>query len=273
MKENYTKRGFPMPPKRLRAKRARATIPEWSQKIATFRNVQNLSQSEFAKRLGASTMAVSRWERGIQKVPANIYIRLGNLAGDPLCWYFWGCAGLRTVDVMRVLPRARQRLQEDRFPTLRLVHAGGGKKKSSSSVDFVAVPLLPVHAGAPGDGGDKVVDLEQVRPEATLAAPVAWCPNPKSTMCLRVRGNSMSPLILDGYIIAVDTLDVRHDKLVGNIVVAWNVDKGLIVSRLIRFDHTDALISDQRQYESISLAPESKWRIIGKVLWWIGKAG
>jgi len=260
-----------MPPKRLRAKRAKAAVPESSQKIADFRTSLNLSQSEFAKRLGSSAMAVSRWERGIQEVPANIYIRLGNLAGDPLCWYFWGCAGLRTVDVMRVLPAARQRLQEDRLPNLRLVHAGG-KKKSSNTADFVAVPLLPVHAGTPDEAGDKVVDLEQVRPEATLAAPVDWCPNPKSTMCLRVKGNSMSPLILDGYIIAVDTLDVYHDKLLGHIVVAWNVDKGLIVSRLMRFDHTDALVSDRREYESISLASESNWRVIGKVLWWIGKA-
>jgi SOS-response transcriptional repressor LexA len=272
LKEEYVKGGFSMPPKRLRAKRARANLPEWSQKIATFRRALKLSQSEFAKRLGSSTMAVSRWERGIQKVPANVYVQLGNLAGDPLCWYFWGCAGLRTVDVMRVLPAARQRLQEDRLPKLRLVHAGG-KKKSSNTADFVAVPLLPVHAGTPDETGDKVVDLEQLQPEATLAAPVAWCPNPKSTMCLRVKGNSMSPLILDGYIIAVDTLDVHHDKLLGQIVVAWNVHKGLIVSRLIRFDHTDALVSDRREYESISLAPESKWRIIGKVLWWIGKAG
>ena len=83
----------------------------------------------------------------------------------------------------------------------------------------------------------------------------------------------MSPLILDGYVIAVDTHDVHHDKLAGQIVVAWNVAKGLIVSRLIRFDHTDVLVSDRREYESISLAPESQWRIIGKVLWWIGKAG
>ena len=260
-----------MNPKRLLPKRARTAAPESSQKIADFRISLNLSQSEFAKRLGASAMAVSRWERGIQEVPANVYIRLGNLAGDPLCWYFWGCAGLRTVDVMRVLPAARQRLQDDRLPNLRFVHAGG-KKMSSSTADFVAVPLLPVHAGAPGEAGDNVVDLEQVRPEATLAAPVEWCPNPKSTMCLRVKGNSMSPLILDGYIIAVDTLDVHHDKLVGHIVVAWNVERGLIVSRLIRFDHTDALISDRREYESISLAPESEWRIIGKVLWWIGRA-
>ena len=52
-------------------------------------------------------MSVSRWERGILEVPANIYIKLGNLAGDPLCWYFWGCAGLRSEDIMRVLPAAR----------------------------------------------------------------------------------------------------------------------------------------------------------------------
>jgi phage repressor protein C with HTH and peptisase S24 domain len=115
--------------------------------------------------------------------------------------------------------------------------------------------------------------LEQVQAESILAAPIAWCPNPKSMICLRVKGNSMSPLILDGYVIAVDTHDVHHEKLVGQIVVAWNVEMGLIVSRLIRFDYTDALVSDRREYESISLAPEARWRIIGKVLWWIGKAG
>lgn len=263
-------RGFLMPPKKLRVRQARARVPEWSQKISNFRNSLKLSQSEFGKRLGSSAMAVSRWERGIQEAPANIYVRLGNLAGDPLCWYFWGCAGLRTADVMRVLPAARHRLQETRFPNLRVVHAGGGKRVATA--DFVAIPLLPVHAGTPGEQGDNNVDLEQVRPEAMLAAPIGWCPNPKSTICLRVKGNSMSPLILDGYIIAVDTFDVQHDKLVGQIVVAWNVALGLIVSRLIRFDHTEALVSDRREYESISLAPESKWRIIGRVLWWTGRA-
>src|SRR6267142_4807744 len=143
------------------------------------------------------------------------------------------------------------------------------EKKSSTGADFVAVPLLPVQAGTADEAGDKVVDLEQVRAESILAAPTAWCPNPKSTICLRVKGNSMSPLILDGYVIAVDTHDVHHDKLVGQIVVAWNIARGLIVSRLIRFDHTDALVSDRREYESISLAPQSQWRIIGKVLLWI----
>jgi len=256
-------------PEKLKARRASDAVPEWSRKIADFRRNLKLSQSELGKRLGASTMAVSRWERGMQEAPANIYIQLGNLAGDPLCWYFWGCAGLSTADVTRVLPAARRRLHEDRFPILRVVRAGGRKKIPIA--DFVAVPLLPVHAGTPGEAGDKSADLEQVRPEAMLAAPIDWCPNPKSTVCLRVKGNSMSPLILDGYIIAIDTLDVNHDKLVGEIVLAWNAEKGFLVSRLIRFERTDLLVSDRREYESVSLAPESAWRIMGKVLWWTGK--
>src|SRR5690348_9380323 len=184
-----------MPPKKLRTRPTRATVPEWSQKVSTFRNRLKLSQSELGTRLGTSAMAVSRWERGIQDAPAHIYIQLGNLAGDPLCWYFWGRAGLRTADVMRVLPAARDRLQETRFSNLRVVHAGGRKKTTTG--DFVAIPLLPVHAGTPGEPGDNNVDLKQVRPEGMLATPIDWCPNPKFTICLRVKGNSMSPLILD----------------------------------------------------------------------------
>jgi phage repressor protein C with HTH and peptisase S24 domain len=84
----------------------------------------------------------------------------------------------------------------------------------------------------------------------------------------------MSPLILDGYIIAVDTSDISHDKLVGQIVVAWNAEeKRLLVSRLIRFDHTDALVSDQREYQTVLLSPKSRWRIVGRVLWWTGRPG
>jgi hypothetical protein len=82
----------------------------------------------------------------------------------------------------------------------------------------------------------------------------------------------MSPLILDDYIIAVDTSQARHDELINQIVVAQNLDKGLLVSRLIRFDHTDALISDQRENDSASLALGSGWPIVGKVLWWMGTA-
>jgi SOS-response transcriptional repressor LexA len=82
----------------------------------------------------------------------------------------------------------------------------------------------------------------------------------------------MSPLILDGYIVAVDTSEIENDSLGGQIVVASHREKGMVVSRLIRFDHTDALVSDQREYGSVPATPGSEWRILGKVLWWTGRA-
>jgi phage repressor protein C with HTH and peptisase S24 domain len=109
-------------------------------------------------------------------------------------------------------------------------------------------------------------------PEGLLAAPTSWCPHPAETVCLRVKGNSMSPLILDGYIIAVDTAEVRHEHVLGEIVVARHIEQGLLVSRLIRFDHMDVLVSDQREYASVSIARESDWKLVGKVLWWTGLA-
>jgi transcriptional regulator with XRE-family HTH domain len=249
------------------------TVPEWSARILAFRKTLNLSQTELGERLITSAMAVSRWERGQAEPTAAAYLRLGNLAGDPLCWDFWGRAGLNTSDIMRVLPAASHRLRQIRTANVQVVHAGAGAKRSPKPKDFVAIPLLPVHAATADEDTEEVTDLDQLKPEAIWAAPAEWCPHPSQTISLRVKGNSMSPLILDGYVIAVDTSDVSRDKLIGQIVVAWNGEKKrLLVSRFARFDHTDVLISDQREHQSISLSRHSKWRIMGRVLWWTGRA-
>ncbi|MGH9498830.1 MAG: XRE family transcriptional regulator [Terriglobales bacterium] len=245
---------------------------EWSRTIESLRRSLKLSQAELGKELETSAMAISRWERGEAEPPADAYIRLGKLAGDPLCWFFWGRAGLTTADVMNVMPKTRRRLLDNRIANVQVVHAGAGSEQQLDKDAFVAVPLLPVRAATPGEEGDPVTDLYQLKPEAMLAAPAGWCPNPAATICLRVKGNSMSPLILEGYIIAIDTSIVAHDELLGRIVVAWNIEKGLLVSRLIRFDHMDALVSDHREYHSVSLVTPSGWRVVGKVLWWTGLA-
>jgi transcriptional regulator with XRE-family HTH domain len=248
------------------------SVPEWSRKILAFRRARKLTQGGLSTELNTSAMAVSRWERGEAEPSAEAYIRLGHLAGDPLCWFFWGRAGLNTADLMRILPVARRRLRQRGIANVQIVHAGAGRVQTLKPTDFVAIPVLPVHAATPGEDPEEVADLDQLKPEATWAAPAEWCPHPAKTVSLRVKGNSMSPLILDGYIIAVGTSEVRRDKLLGQIVVAWSrQEKRLLVSRLIRFDHTDALVSDQREYETFLLSSESPWRIVGRVLWWTGR--
>jgi SOS-response transcriptional repressor LexA/DNA-binding XRE family transcriptional regulator len=246
------------------------TDREWASRIIALRRRMGVSQSEFGKQLNSSAMAVSRWERGVQDPPANIYIQLGNMTGDPECWYFWGRAGLHSGDLMRVLPAVRSRLQKDRLPDLQIVQAGVHKLRKKPN-HLVAIPVLPVVAATHGGKGDPEVALDQTGAETVLAAPSSWCPNPAYTSCLRVRGRSMMPLLHDGYIIVVDKSQTNRRKLYGQIVVAAHKEQGLIVSRLQRFDNTEVLVPENREYDSISISSAS-WRIVAKILWWIGRA-
>ena len=246
------------------------TDREWASRIIALRRRMGISQSEFGKQLNSSAMAVSRWERGVQDPSANIYVQLGNITGDPECWYFWGRAGLHSGDLMRVLPAVRSRLQKDRLPDLQIVQAGVHKLHKKPN-HLVAIPVLPVVAATHGGKGDPEVALDQAGAETVLAAPSSWCPNPAYTSCLQVRGRSMMPLLHDGYIIVVDKSQTNRRKLYGQIVVAAHKEQGLIVSRLQRFDDTEVLVPENREYDSISISSAS-WRIVAKILWWIGRA-
>src|SRR5271170_6875882 len=118
---------------------------EWAKRIIALRRRLQMSQSELGKQMNTSAMAVSRWERGVQEPPANIYVQLGNLTGDPECWYFWGRAGLSSDDLMRVLPAVRSRLRKDRVLKLEVVQAGAHKPIKRPE-NLVAIPFLPVIA-------------------------------------------------------------------------------------------------------------------------------
>lgn len=160
---------------------SKTPVPDWSREVLSLRRSLRLSQSDFAKRLNLSAMNVSRWERGKMEPTPGTYIRLGNLADDPSSWFFWGRAGLSTADIMRVLPAAQHRLSPEKMATLQIVHASSGNENSLKTECFVAVPVLPVNAAAPGGHADEVVDLSQLKPESLWAAPAAWCPNPQRT--------------------------------------------------------------------------------------------
>ncbi len=246
------------------------TDREWASRIIALRRRMGVSQTELGKQLNSSAMAISRWERGAQEPPANIYIQLGNITGDPECWYFWGRAGLHSGDLMRVLPAVRTRLQKERLPALQIVQAGVHRLRKKGR-HLIAIPVLPVVAATHGGKGDPEVSLDHAQPETVLAAPSSWCPNPAYTSCLRVRGRSMMPLLHDGYIIVVDKSQTNRCKLYGQIVVAAHKEQGLIVSRLRRFDDTEVLVPENREYDSISISSAS-WRIVAKILCWIGRA-
>ena len=259
----------------MRYKSSAAAKGNWAKMVSELRNRLQLSQTDFGQMVHSSAMAVSRWERGVQEPPSGIYIELGNIAGDPDCWYFWGCASLHNEGLMRVMPGLQRRLRTlYKTAEIGIVTAGSGNKKtlSAKQPQLVALPLLKVVAATHGEKGDAGAVLQTAPIERMIAAPKDRCPNPTQTSCLRVQGNSMMPLIHDGYVIAVAASQREHAKLNGKIVVAWNRDRGLTVSRFRRYDHTEVLQSENPEHESITIGKANDWRILAKVLWWIGKA-
>ncbi len=253
------------------AKTKTSTKPDWAAMISRLRQRLGLSQTAFGHEVHASAMGVSRWERGAQEPPSHSYIEFGNLAGDPECWFFWSRAGLRSEDLMRVLPKLRGRFPRSNAHDFEIVHAGSSGKKLEKA-QLVAIPLLKLVAATNGEKGDNIPILHDAPVESFIAAPRDWCPNPTSTYSLRVRGDSMNPVIYSDYILVVDSSQTDRSSLDGKIVIAWHKDVGLTVSRFRRYDHTEVLHPENRDYGSITMDRNNNWRIIAKVLWWIAKA-
>jgi len=250
-------------------------IPDWSSAILNLRRRLGLSQSEFGSRLHYSAMAVSRWETGKQEPNSRCFIQLGNMAGQPDCRLFWARAGLNTSDLRRMFPDTPTRMRAPIAADFEIVRAGGGVKRKrprgSPKLQMVAVPLLDVHAGTIGQGGGQFADLDSALAEEMIAAPAFWCPNPVQTHCLHVKGTSMSPLINDGDIVAVDASQTNPKELSQKIVVAWHRQEGLALARFLSADGVHLLESENRDYGPITVEKDKNWQIFGKVLWWIRK--
>jgi len=251
------------------------STPDWADAILNLRRTLGLSQSEFGSRLHYSAMAVSRWETGKQEPTSRCFIELGNLAGPPQCWLFWARAGLKSADLRQMFPILKESLPSTISADFEIVRAGSGVKrkrpKGTPKHQLVAVPLLGIHAGTIGQTGGQYADLDTALAEEMIAAPAFWCPNPVQTTCLRVKGTSMSPLINDGDVVAVDASQTNPKELNRKIIVAWHRENGLSLARFVSADGVHLLESENRDYSPVSVDKDRKWQIVGKVLWWIRK--
>jgi transcriptional regulator with XRE-family HTH domain len=116
--------------------------PEWSRRILALRAVLELTQAAFASHLHYSAMALSQWERGTHEPPAQAYIRLGNLTGDPECYWFWERTGLHRADFSRMLPKPKAKTGIAKFSKVEILGANRGEISGSETTKLVAVPVL-----------------------------------------------------------------------------------------------------------------------------------
>jgi len=138
--------------------------------------------------------------------------------------------------------------------------------------EAVGIPLLKDAAAA---GTPRQVQEREI--EEVLALPESWCPNPETIVCIKIMGDSMSPILEDGYIVAVDTAQKDHLRLYGQMVAARDPDGGVTIKWFRKVGDDEMLIAQHtsKRHQPIILPRGSNddhgWVIVGKVLWWIGK--
>ena len=245
-----------------------APPPSWARRISGLREKLGYTQAVFGAQLHYSAMAVSRWERGSHEPTSSCYIQMGNLSGPLDCWFFWQKAGLAVTDVVRHLPTPDE---ATRPQPLTIVAAGVSRKAiRNADPDLIALPVFALSAQP--NSGNHAISLDDAAIVSMLAAPKTWCANPEQSRCLQVKGSSMSPMIREGDIVAIDTSQTAIAQLKDKIVVVSHAERGLIIATLRRFNGVDVLEPESREFESFPLDKGRNWHVLGRVLWWLSRA-
>lgn len=225
--------------------------PEWAKKIEEMRESLGLSQAALAKTLNVSPMAPSRWERGINRPPSSIFLRLGKLIGHPLCWYFWQEAGLSKDDLVSCADPAEIVSSKLHVPS------------SVSEAEYIALPLLPQSASR------FEIPLLNEKKDFMIARR-DWCPHPERTICWQYKGTGMRPLLADASIVAVDLSETAPANLDGKMVLATHHDHGPRIKWLLKTPEGLTLKPENPDVPSYNLH-QGDWKIAGRVIWWFRK--
>lgn len=239
--------------------------PEWADRLERLRQTLGISQAGLAKRLHVSAMAPSRWERGINEPPAEIYIQLGKMVGEPACWYFWEKAGLKRSDLLALTQKKKSAAAKPGLSSPIQIIPSANLRHVKAVTPMCAIPLYSA-APLPGRNGFATQEATEI-----VVAPRDWCKHPDETFCIRVSGEKMSPCLRDGYVIAVDQAQRDHTKLEGKMVLASHPQKGLVIHWYQTMGKSEMLLPENRDFPAVYLA-EGGWTILGKVVWWIAKA-
>ncbi len=245
-------------------------LKTWAVQVKKLRSSLHLSQGELARALGVTPIAVSQWERGRKEPSTDRYIQMAKMVLPPDCWFFFEKAGLHRSDIYRLLPETRKaaldRVRKHRIPEVKVVPApklkGTGPQKPAK-VECFALPLLKdaVAAGAPC-----LVDEREV--ESYVIVPAAQAgPGPEWMTCIRVEGDSMEPILKEGYIVAVDASVTDRQRLHRKMIVALVGDRVTIKWLDCIGDHW-VLTPENKACRQQTFGRND--RIIGRVAWWYG---
>lgn len=204
------------------------------ERIALLRKQAKMSQQSLAKMIGVSRTTISMWELGERIPDADSLRRLADVFGVTVDYLVRGQVQapdvLDTEDVWRKIKEAWQPELSIPIPILGVIRAG-----------------QPLFAQTNIEGW-KNMSARQVQDAKYFF--------------LRVTGDSMEPLLREGYLVLVR---VQPDVDNGDVAVVMVDDENATIKRVFRVNGQVILRPENPRYQPILVTSEAA-RIIGKVV-------
>lgn len=249
-------------------------LTETARKIKDLRAELHLSQEQLARRLELTKKTVAEWEQGRQVPSPERALQLARLVpGGPLRRWFTQQAlariGAETPLVLdALLPAPATRSGQGPLPTgeLRVVAPSGWSERFRALERLDHYSPIPLLKDAAAAGSPREISEADIDGYALIY--YAWCPNPANFTCVRVRGDSMAPILYDGAVVAVDHSQ-RDPLALHQKMVAARVEDGVTVKWLERQpDGTLLLVPENKNHPTIALPRTPDNPVIGLVAWW-----
>ncbi|WP_422930646.1 XRE family transcriptional regulator [Singulisphaera sp. PoT] len=173
---------------------------------------------ELARRLGLPARTWYNYETGVT-VPAEVLLAFIDQTGANPSWLLSGIgpkfvqrmdASLSDLTPLELIRKGLEKLEE--MPSDAVVVAPENLPTETMS-DFVAVSLV-----SPRDLSRKTVDPSRVK--GYIMAYRQWLPNPENTVGVRLEDDTMSPILPEGSVVAIDRTVTDPAQLQGKMVAA-----------------------------------------------------
>ena len=227
---------------------------------------KGLTQSEISKICRISQPAVNKYFKKGSIPSYDIMLRISEYANVSLYWLLTGKGPKR---LSATATRKAKALYEIIAP-INIVTSAEWKKiiqNKPETETYVPIPLISESVAA---GDPLIIDEKDIEGFAVICE--AWIKPRHTYRCLRIWGNSMHPVISDGFIVAIDLSENDPLKLERQIVAARYEDGVTIRYLILNKKEYILLPHNTADFKPIVIPRTAPNPIIGKVTWWWGKA-
>jgi len=222
---------------------------------------------EIAEKLGVTKATVSRYLSGKNMPDYNGLIKISEVSGVSIDWLLTGKGPMKLSEVL---------IEKDKLetykPTANVIiltpdELKNRLKELEPRESYIAIPLLTDFAIIKDP-----INIQEKDIEGFALIYKSWLQQDHIYRCIRIKDNSMSPILEEGFLAGIDCTDNEPSMLEGKIVAARYQDNLSIRKVLLTNEYYILQPQNTLKFQLIKIPIAEKNIIIGKVVWWFGKS-